>query len=140
LEQPVKKAFLVVVGMPFVFTAVGLVVTADKSKVSYVCNCQDNRKCDFVSGSPGKCKCGSTLVAMHVLAIEKGNGILCRCGADCTCARSKSDPGKCGCRKAVKTIRLKGKYICSCGPNRNCGTISDKPVKCHCGKHLVEVS
>jgi hypothetical protein len=135
-----KKTFLICVGLLFVFAAVGLVVTADKSKVYYVCNCQDNCKCDFVSSSPGKCKCGSNLVAMHVLAIEKGNGIFCRCGADCTCERSKSDPGKCACGKAVKTVGLKGKYVCSCGPNCNCGTISDKPGKCHCGKDLVKVS
>jgi hypothetical protein len=123
-----------------VFAAVGLIVTADKAKAYYVCNCQDNCKCDFFSGSPGKCRCGSNLAAMHVLAIEKGNGIFCRCGTDCTCERGKSDPGKCSCGKAVKTVSLKGKYVCSCGAGCNCGTISDKPGKCHCGKDLVKVS
>jgi hypothetical protein len=77
---------------------------------------------------------------MHILTIEKGNGIFCRCGADCSCELSKSDPGKCGCGKSVKTVSLKGKYICDCGPSCNCGTISDKPGKCHCGKDLKQIS
>ncbi len=114
-------------------------ITADANKVYYVCNCKDNCSCNFVSTMGGKCKCGSDLAAMHVLAIEKSNGIFCRCGKDCTCERSKVKPGKCGCGKDVKTVSLKGKYICTCGASCNCGTISDKPGKCHCGKDLKQV-
>jgi len=135
-----KKAIVAAMGALFMFVAIGMIVSADKSKVYYVCNCKDDCKCDFVSSKAGKCKCGSALVAMHVLAIEKGTGVFCRCGGDCSCERSKSDPGKCGCGKSVKMAGLKGKYICSCGPDCNCGTIADKPGKCHCGKDLKQVS
>ena len=135
-----KKAVVITVSLLFLFGAIGAIVSADKSKTYYVCNCKDDCKCDFVANKPGKCNCGSSLAAMHVLAIEKGNGIFCRCGAECSCELSKSDPGKCGCGKSVKTVSLKGKYICDCGPSCNCGTISDKPGKCHCGKDLKQVS
>jgi hypothetical protein len=123
----------------FLVIVTGMVVTAEKSKVYYVCNCKDDCKCNFVSNAPGKCNCGSKLVAMHVLSIEKGNGVFCRCGADCTCSRSKDNPNKCGCGQSVKTVGLKGKYICSCGANCNCGMISDKPGRCTCGKDLKQV-
>lgn len=134
-----KKVLTSVFFVLFLFAAAGYVVTADQAKVYYVCNCQDNCKCDFVSSKPGKCKCGSELVAMHLLAIEKSNGIFCRCGKDCTCERDKNDPAKCGCGKSVKTAGVKGKYVCSCGPDCKCLTISDKPGKCHCGKDLKQV-
>jgi len=49
-----------------------IVSSADKSKTYYVCNCQDDCKCNFVANNPGKCNCGANLAAMHVLAIEKG--------------------------------------------------------------------
>ncbi len=119
---------------------VSLVFAADQSKFYYVCNCQDNCKCDFVAAKAGKCKCGSELAAMHLLAIEKSNGIFCRCGKDCTCERSKEDPSKCGCGKSVKTVGLKGKYVCSCGPDCKCLTIADKPGKCQCGMALKKVA
>jgi hypothetical protein len=135
-----KKTIVVIMGAVFLLATIGMVVSADKNKIYYVCNCKDDCKCDFVSNKPGKCNCGSKLIEMHVLAIEKGMGVFCRCGADCTCERSKTDPGKCGCGKSVKMVNLKGKYICSCGPDCNCGTISDKPGKCHCGKDLKQVS
>lgn len=109
------------------------VITADANKVYYVCNCKDNCACNFIAAKPGKCNCGSELTAMHLLAIEKSNGVFCRCGKDCTCERNKANPGKCGCGMDVKTASLKGKYICSCG------TIADKPGKCHCGKDLKQV-
>jgi hypothetical protein len=134
-----KKAVVFAVGVLFLLAVAGAIVSADKNKAYYVCNCKDDCKCNFVANKPGKCNCGQTLTAMHVLAIEKGQGIFCRCGTDCTCERSKTDPGKCGCGKSVKTVSLKGKYICSCGPDCNCGTISDKPGKCHCGKDLKQV-
>ena len=118
---------------------IGALVSADASKIYYVCNCKDDCKCDLVSNKPGKCKCGHDLVAMHLLAIDKGTGIFCRCGGECSCERSKSDPSKCGCGKSVKMVGLKGKYVCSC-PECNCGTISDKPGKCHCGRDLKQVS
>ncbi len=117
----------------------GAVLAADTSQKYYVCNCKDDCKCDFVAKKPGKCNCGSSLAAMHLLAIEKGSAIFCRCGEDCSCERSKTDPGKCGCGKPVKSAGLKGKYICDCGPSCNCLTISDKPGKCHCGKTLKQV-
>jgi len=138
-EVPMKKAIAGAMGVLFLLAAIGMIVPADKDKVYYVCNCKDDCKCNFVSQKPGKCACGSTLVGMHVLAIEKGTGVFCRCGADCTCQRRKSDPGKCGCGKPVKMVSLKGKYICSC-PDCNCGTISDTPGKCHCGRDLKQVS
>jgi hypothetical protein len=135
-----KKALVAVLGVLFLAVAVGMVVTAEKSKIYYVCNCKDNCKCDFVANKPGKCGCGSPLAEMHVLAVEKGSGIFCRMGGDCSCERSKSDPAKCTCGMQVKTVGLKGKYVCGCGSSCNCGTISDKPGKCHCGKDLVKVS
>jgi hypothetical protein len=135
-----KRAIVTAAGMLLLFAAFAMLVSADKSRTYYVCNCKDDCKCDFISSNPGKCKCGSTLVAMHFLAIENGTGIFCRCGSDCTCERSKSDKTKCGCGKPVKMVGLKGKYVCSCGPACNCGTISDKPGKCHCGKDLKQVS
>ncbi len=135
-----KKLIVAALGALFLLAAISMLISADKNKTYYVCNCKDDCKCDFVSQKAGKCKCGSNLAAMHVLAIEKGVGIFCRCGADCTCERSKTDPGKCGCGKSVKMAGLKGKYICSCGPDCNCGTISDQAGKCHCGKDLKLVS
>lgn len=135
-----RKAIVMAVGALFLLAAIGMLISADKSKVYYVCNCKDDCKCNFVANKPGKCNCGSSLVAMHVLAIEKGTGVFCRCGTDCSCERSKSDPSKCGCGKSVKMVDLKGKYICNCGPDCNCGMISDKPGKCHCGKSLTRVS
>ncbi len=134
-----KQVVIVAVGVLFLVAAIGMIAAADKGKVYHVCNCKDDCKCDFVSSKPGKCKCGSELIEMHVLAIEKGVGIFCRCGEKCTCERSKSDPSKCGCGKPVKMVGLKGKYICSCGTSCNCGTISDVPGKCHCGKELKQV-
>ena len=135
-----KRMIVTAVAAMFLLAAIGMLISADKSKTYYVCNCKDDCKCNFVSAKPGKCNCGSTLAAMHVLAIEKGTGIFCRCGANCTCERDKSDPSKCGCGKTVKMVSLKGKYICSCGSDCNCGTISDKSGKCHCGKDLKQVS
>jgi len=134
-----KKVLIVVVCALFVAAVVGLVVAADKSKVYYVCNCKDDCKCNSISKEPGKCKCRSDLVAMHVLAIEKDNAVFCRCGADCTCERSKTDPSKCGCGKPVKVVSLKGKYVCACGQNCGCGAISDKPGMCGCGKEMKQV-
>jgi hypothetical protein len=135
-----KKALVAVLGVLFLAMAAGLVLTADANKNYFVCNCKDDCKCDFVSNKAGKCSCGSPLVEMHVLAIEKGSGIFCRMAGGCSCTRSKSDPGKCTCGMSVKTAGLKGKYVCNCGATCNCGTISDKPGKCHCGKDLVKVS
>ena len=135
-----KKVLVVAFGLTFLLSFAGMVLTADANKVYYVCNCKDDCSCNFVAAKPGKCKCGSELAEMHVLTIEKSNGIFCRCGKDCTCERSKTNPGKCGCGKDVKTVSLKGKYVCSCGPSCNCGTISDKPGKCHCGKDLKQVA
>ena len=134
-----KKVFVAVTCALFMLAVAGMVVTADKNKFYYVCNCQDNCTCNFVSAKQGKCNCGSELIAMHFLAIDKSDGIFCRCGKDCTCERSKDDPSKCGCGKPVKTVSLKGKYICSCGPDCKCGTISDKPGKCQCGNNLKQV-
>ncbi len=132
---------LSVAALVFIFSAVsiGLVIAAEKSKVYYVCNCKDDCKCNSVSTEPGKCKCGSEMKAMHLLAIENGTGIFCRCGADCTCERSKDDPNKCGCGKPVKKVDLKGKYVCACGADCKCNTISDKPGKCSCGKDLKQL-
>jgi hypothetical protein len=135
-----KRVIATVACLSFLLVAVGMLASADKSKAYYVCNCKDDCKCNFVSTKACKCNCGSDLIAMHVLAIEKGTGVFCKCGHDCTCERSKTDPSKCGCGKTVKMVSLKGKYICSCGTDCNCGTISDKPGKCHCGKDLKQVS
>ncbi len=123
----------------FLFVSVALVIAADKSKVYYVCNCKDDCNCNSISKEPGKCKCGSELAAMHLLAIEKDTAVFCRCGADCTCERSKDDPSKCGCGKPVKMVSLKGKYVCACGDDCKCGAISDKPGKCPCGKDMKQI-
>lgn len=134
-----KKALSAAVCVLFLLGAAGLVITADATKVYYVCNCKDDCSCNAVSTKPGKCNCGSELIAMHALAIEKTDGIFCRCGKDCTCERSKDDPNKCGCGKSVKKVGLKGKYVCSCGADCKCLTISDAPGKCSCGKDLKQV-
>ncbi len=134
-----KKGIVVALCALFLIATIGVLISADKGKAYYVCNCKDDCSCNFVSDKPGKCNCGSKLVAMHYLAIKEGVGYFCRCGANCKCQLSKTDPGKCGCGKPVKQVSLKGKYICTCGPDCNCGTISDKPGKCHCGKDLKQV-
>ena len=134
-----RKSLIVLLVVAFVVVALGLVIAADKSKVYYVCNCKDDCKCNSISKEPGKCKCGSEMAAMHLLAIEKDTAVFCRCGADCTCERSKDDPSKCGCGKPVKTVSLKGMYVCACGPDCKCGEISDKPGKCGCGGDMKQV-
>lgn len=135
-----KKLIASAIGMLLLLLTVGILSSADKPKPYYVCNCKDTCKCDFISEKAGKCKCGTTLAAMHLLAIEKNTAVFCRCGEDCTCERSKTDPGKCGCGKDVKLVGIKGKYVCACGADCKCNTLSDKPGKCHCGKDLKQVS
>jgi hypothetical protein len=135
-----KNLIIITVALLFLFVTIGMIASENNSKGYYVCNCKDDCKCNSVFKNPGKCTCGSNLVGMHVLAIEKGVGIFCRCGADCTCERNKSDLNKCSCGKSVKRVSLKGKYVCTCGSSCNCGTISDKPGKCHCGMELKQVS
>lgn len=134
-----KKSLIMLLAMVFLVLSIGLVVAADKSKVYHVCNCKDDCKCNSISQEPGKCKCGTEMTAMHLLAIEKDTAVLCRCGAECTCERSKDDPNKCGCGKPVKKVDLKGKYVCGCGTDCKCNTISDKPGKCGCGKDLKQI-
>jgi len=134
-----KRATILLTLLVFVLATIGLVAAADKSKVYYVCNCKDDCHCDSLSKDPGKCKCGSEMAPMHLLAIEKDTAVLCRCGADCTCERSKTDPKMCGCGKPVKIVGLKGKYVCACGADCQCNTISDKPGKCGCGKELKQI-
>jgi hypothetical protein len=134
-----RRGLIVFTVFAFLAVSLGLVIAADKSKVYYVCNCKDDCKCNAISKEPGKCKCGTGLVAMHLLAIDKDTAVLCRCGADCTCERSKDDPNKCGCGKAVKKIALQGKFVCNCGADCKCNTISDKPGKCNCGKDMKQV-
>jgi hypothetical protein len=107
--------------------------------VVYVCNCGGDCKCNTVATKPGKCACGSELVATHVLKIENDVGILCTCGKDCTCTIDPADPSKCGCGKAVKKVSLKGMYVCSCGGGCACNTVSDGPGKCRCGKELKKL-
>lgn len=134
-----RKTSIVLLVITFLVVTLGVVIAADKSKVYYVCNCKDNCACNTISKDPGKCKCGTELTAMHLLAIEKDTAVFCRCGSECTCERSKDDPSKCGCGKPVKIVSLKGKYVCGCGADCNCGTISDKPGKCNCGKDLKQI-
>ncbi len=134
-----KRALIAVFVVTFLIVTIGLAVAADKSKVYYVCNCKDDCKCDSISKEPGKCKCGTEMVPMHLLAIQKDKALLCRCGAECNCELSKDDPTKCGCGKPVKTIGLKGKYVCACGDDCKCGAISDKPGKCGCGKEMKQI-
>jgi hypothetical protein len=134
-----KKALIGLVVVTLFITAMGIVLAAGKSQVYYVCNCKDDCACNSISKEPGKCKCGSDLIAMHLLAIDKETAILCRCGAECTCVRSKDDPDKCGCGKPVKKIGLKGKYVCGCGADCKCNSISDKAGKCGCGKDMKQV-
>jgi hypothetical protein len=134
-----KKLSILMLVVIFCAVSIGLVIAADKSKVYYVCNCKDDCNCNSISKEPGKCKCGTEMTAMHLLAIDNDTAILCRCGADCTCERSKDDPNKCGCGKPVKKVNIKGKYVCGCGADCNCGAISDKPGKCGCGKELKQI-
>ena len=134
-----KKVLIALFVVTFLIVTIGLLVAADKSKVYYVCNCKDDCKCNTISKEPGKCTCGTELVAMHVLSIEKDTAVFCRCGADCTCELSKTDPSKCGCGKPVKIVSLKGKYACACGSDCNCGSISDNPGKCGCGKEMKQI-
>ncbi|MGC2062047.1 MAG: hypothetical protein WA610_03650 [Thermodesulfovibrionales bacterium] len=142
------KLFLAVI-LVVVAACAGLVFAeaekkAQKEVVSegtilYVCNCGDHCKCNTVSTKPGKCACGSDLVPMHVLKIEKDEAILCTCGKDCHCKINETDPTKCGCGKAVKKVSLKGLYVCNCGAGCACNTVSDKPGKCKCGNELRKV-
>jgi len=134
-----KRVLILVLAAAFLMVAIGLVIAADKSKVYFVCNCKDDCKCDSISKEAGKCKCGTEMTAMHLLAVDKDTAVLCRCGADCTCERSKDDPSKCNCGKPVKTIGLKGKYVCACGDDCKCGAISDTPGKCGCGKEMKQI-
>lgn len=134
-----RRAIVGVIAAVFIVAAFGLVVAADKSRQYYVCNCKDDCKCNSISKEPGKCKCGSEMVGMHLLAIEKDTALLCRCGTDCTCERSKDDPEKCGCGKSMKKIGLQGKYVCGCGGDCKCNSIADKPGKCGCGKDMKQI-
>jgi len=138
--RKMKRAPTTALCVFFLLIASNILIPADSSKVYYVCNCNDNCACSYVSTQPGKCRCGMELAPMHLLTIEKSIGIFCRCGKNCTCERSREHPGKCGCGKPVKSVSLKGKYICACGPTCNCGTISDKPGTCRCGRRLQQVS
>ncbi|MBF0516244.1 MAG: hypothetical protein HQK97_03860 [Nitrospirae bacterium] len=109
------------------------------SSILYVCNCGDNCTCNTVSTKPGKCKCGTKLVAMHVVKIEGDEALLCTCGKGCTCKLDKDDPTKCGCGKPVKRVNIKGMYVCGCPDGCACNTVSDKPGKCKCGTELKKV-
>jgi len=108
--------------------------------VLHVCNCGADCQCKTVSTKPGKCECGQELAAMHVLKIERGEGILCTCGKDCQCKLNEKDSTRCGCGKPVKRVSLKGLYVCACGEGCTCNTVSDKPGKCHCGSDLRKVT
>ena len=104
-----KSAVMLLLGALIAFAPLVTVVAAPASHVYYVCNCKDDCACNTISKTPGKCTCGSTLVAVHLLAIEKDAAVFCRCGADCMCQLSKTDPGKCGCGQDVKKVSLKGR-------------------------------
>lgn len=134
-----KKVLIGLIVVAFLAVSIGMVLAADKNKVYSVCNCKDDCKCNSISQEPGKCKCGTEMVPMHLLTIEKDTASLCRCGAECSCELSKDDPNKCGCGKTVKKIDLKGKYVCGCGGDCQCGAISDKPGKCGCGKEMKQL-
>ncbi|MBF0553973.1 MAG: hypothetical protein HQK96_05365 [Nitrospirae bacterium] len=110
-----------------------------KGSILYVCNCSDNCTCNTVKTKPGKCTCGTKLVAMHVLKIEGDEAILCTCGKGCSCKLDKDDPTKCGCGKPVKRVSIKGLYVCNCGGNCMCNTVKTKPGKCPCGAKLKKV-
>jgi len=139
----------VVVGMTMIVIlalTAGVVISADKSQIYYVCNCGDDCKCNSISKEPGKCTCGKEMAAMHMLEIEKNTAVLCRCGADCSCERSKKDPNLCGCGKPVKTVDITGKHACSCGTPScicsggcKCNAVSEKPGKCGCGKEMKKI-
>lgn len=134
-----KKTSVVLLAVVFLALAIGLAIAADNDKGYYVCNCKDDCKCNSISKEPGKCKCGSEMVPMHLLAIDKDTAILCRCGSSCSCERSKDDPDKCGCGKPVKKVNIKGKYVCGCEGGCKCASISDKPEKCRCGKDAQQI-
>lgn len=134
-----KKTLIPVLSVVVLCALIGFAIAADKSKVYSVCNCKDDCACGSISKEAGKCKCGTEMTAMHLLAIDKNTAILCRCGAECNCEISKDDPSKCGCGKAVKKVDLKGKYVCGCTDKCGCNSISDKPGKCSCGKEMKQV-
>lgn len=134
-----KKIVVGLVMLVILAVAAGVVISAEKSHVYYVCNCADDCKCNSLSKEPGKCTCGKDMAAMHMLEIEKNTAILCRCGADCSCERSKKDTNLCNCGKPVKTVDITGKYACACGGGCKCNTVSDKPGKCGCGKEMKKI-
>jgi len=142
-----KKIVVGMVVLVILAVAAGVVISADKSQVYYVCNCGDDCTCNSITKEPGKCACGKETTAMHILEIEKSTAVLCRCGADCSCERSKKDPNLCGCGKPVKTVDITGKYACACGYENSClcsggckcNTVSDKPGKCGCGKEMKKI-
>lgn len=134
-----KKIFAGIIAVVLVGAVWAVVLAAEGGKGYYVCNCMDDCTCNTISREPGKCKCGSDLMGMHLLAIEKDTAVFCRCGTECTCERSKDDPDKCGCGKPVKKVSLKGKYVCACGADCACNSISDSPGKCACGKDMRQV-
>ena len=138
-----------VVGMTMLVmlaVAAGVVISADKGRAYYVCNCADDCKCNSLSNEPGKCTCGREMVAMHALEIEKNTAVLCRCSADCSCERGKKDPNLCGCGKPVKIVDITGKHACACGYTScvcsgscKCNAISENPGKCDCGKEMKRI-
>jgi hypothetical protein len=134
-----KKIVVSMAVLVILAVAAGVVISADKSQVYYVCNCGDDCKCNSISKEPGKCTCGKEVADMHLLEIEKNTAVLCRCGAECSCERSKKDPNLCGCGKPVKTVDITGKYACTCGGGCKCNTVSDKPGKCGCGKEMKKI-
>jgi len=69
-----KRAWIFVLIAGFIIASIGMVVAADKSKVYYVCNCKDDCHCDSISKEPGKCKCGTEMVANAHSGDREGHG------------------------------------------------------------------
>lgn len=112
-----------------------------RKDVIYACNCGDQCKCNSVSTTPGKCKCGSPMKWGHVLKTEGNEALVCQCDEGCKCSLDPKDPTKCGCGKPVKRLNLAGSglYFCNCGGSCMCNTVSAGPGECKCGMALKKV-
>lgn len=130
---------IVLAGATFAWTAEEKEARSD---VLYYCNCGPECKCNSVSTTPGKCKCGVDMKWGHVVKVEGNEALVCTCAEGCKCqGLDPKDPTKCSCGNPIKRIDLKGTGIsfCNCGGSCHCNTVSDKPGKCKCGMDLKKV-
>lgn len=89
----------------------------------YACNCGADCPCNTMAKKPGKCVCGTEMVAAKVTKVEEGKAFLQ--------AQGWEKP------LVFKTV---GGYACACSPTCDCNTISQKPGKCVCGTEMKKVN